>query len=219
MSNATRTEIEVAPIKVVAINVPKFQKGTTLNAELHQLVTTHAFYPSMKVKNSLSDNIFDSEEFGAETEEQEFISYSDRTAFMVVPAGTTVEELQTRFDTLSNKGWIYRILSNQPILSAEHLSAIANGRTTKDLIAESQVLRYPKTESDKVTPHPKALELILDDLERPQYKVTYFTRSEKDKDLRTSDPNDMYLTPLLEAELNLGTSIDADMVETNMQSA
>jgi hypothetical protein len=209
----------MAPIKVVAVNVPKFKKGDLLSAELHQLVTTKSYYPAVKINNSLSINLFENSEFGEATEEQEFTAESDRVAFMFVPAGTTVEQVQERVNKMGDKAWIYRILSNNPILSAEHKSAIANGLTTKDIIAESQVVRYPKFERDGVTLHEFSEQLITDQNGKIQYRASYLTDTEKDMDLRTDDSN-MYLTELLEQELHMGVSIPADsVVETNMQTA
>lgn len=195
MSNATRTVREFAQLVAEEVYTSAYQKKNTETARLRQVVTTTAYYPSMKPTNSLSDNVFGDDEFKG-TEEQPFTSTEQRVAFINVPAGTSLEEVNKRIKALGNKARIYRILSNHPILTAEQKSAISNGITTKEIIADGQAVRYPED-------HPeKGGELILDTNGKVQYRAAYFSATGKeDEDYRTLDPNDVYLTEEMIAEM------------------
>ena len=215
MSNATRTVREFAQLMAEEVYTSAYQKKNTETARLRQLVKTTAYYPSMKPTNSLSDNVFGDDEF-AGTEEQPFTSTEQRVAFINVPAGTSLEEVNKRIQALGDKARIYRILSNHPILTSEQQSAISNGITTLDIIANGQAVRYPEDHPDKPG------ELILDPNGKVQYRAAYFSAvAKEDKDYRTLDQNDVYLTEEMIAEMaanfeNVGEPVQS---ETGMQEA
>lgn len=194
MSNATRTVREFAQLVVEEVYTSQFQKKNTQTARLRQIVTTKSYYPSMKPTNSMSDNVFSDDEFEGTTE-QEFTSIENRVAFINVPFGTSVEEVQKRMLALKDNARIYRVLGNHPILTAEQQSAISNGVTTKEIIANGQAVRYPED-------HERGNALILDPNGKVQYRASFFSAHKKaDEDHRTPDQNDMYLTEEIAAEL------------------
>lgn len=193
MSNATRTVIREGKVTVEELYKSEYQKPGTMSARLRQILEVDSYYPSMKPTNSNTENVFSDEEFEG-TEEQIFTSKENRVAFINVPEKATLEEVVKRIEALGNKARIYKVLSNEPILTNEQLSAIRNGITTKDTIANSQAVRYGEDAAE-------AGQLVLDPMGKVQYRQTYLTTSGKqDVDLRTSDSN-QYLSPELEAEL------------------
>lgn len=208
MSNATRTEVKVEAITLDEIYASQYQKANTMTARLRQIINITSFYPSMKPTNSATENVFSDDEFDG-TEEQPFVSNEQRIAFINVPDKATAEEVMKRIIALGEKARIYKVLSNHLILTEEQKSAIRNGITTKDIIANSQAIRFGEGSE-------KEGQLITDTNGKVQYRQTYLSTSGKeDVDLRTSDANDMYLSPELEAELESGEFFtEASEIET-----
>lgn len=197
MSNASRT---VRNFKRIMIDTEKgiyksnYQKAGTETVMLKQEVETKSYYPSTKLNNSLTKSIFEQEELGAD--EQEFVSTETRVAFLNVPVGTAMSVVEERLAKVSDKARIYRILSNRPILTDEQKSAIRNGITTLETIANSQVARYPKGSSNEG-------QLVLDPNGKVQYRATFFhAEGKEDTDMRTADENDVYMTDEIREELN-----------------
>jgi hypothetical protein len=196
-----RTEVSKGGLEISRVHATAYQKEGTLTAEIKQTVTTKSFYPSKSVSNNFQDNPFSTAEFGFS--EQEYSSSSKRVVWVDVPTGSTAESVAAKLAALPN-ATIYRMYANKPILSDNQLYAISAGLTTKDAIADKQVIRYG--ESD-----PKAGQLILRN-GKPQYKADFFKSTlTADQDLRTEDPADFYATPTIKVELaGVTTSISVE---------
>ncbi len=196
--NRVTKEVTYGKVEVSRVYAGTYQKEGTLTAELKQTVTTKASYPSKSVTSNFQDNPFTNAEFGFSN--QDFDSVETRVAWIDVPAGSTVESVTARLAQLPEMR-LYKILSNHPNLSDNQAAGIQRGFTTKDIIANSQAVRYPAT-------HPThAGKLILDINGKVQYRGVYFKASiQEDLDKRTEDVKDMYLTPELLAELTPATA-------------
>ena len=197
-----RKEISKGALEVSRVYAADYQKEGTLTAEIKQTITTKSYYPSKSVSNNLQDNPFNTSEFGFS--ENEYTAQETRVVWVDVPVGSTVESVAAKLASLPDAN-IYKMLANKPILSDNQLYAIGAGLTTKDIIADKQVVRYP-------TGHPQAGQIILDPQGKVQYKATYFkTTAMADQDLRTADVNDYYATPNMNVELaGIMTSVAAD---------
>lgn len=213
MNNALRTVKTFKEFILDRIEDSQYQKKGTTTAILKQEVVTTSYYQGVKTHSSLSDNIFSNEDFGEITDEQPYDSTSTRVAFVLVPKGTTEAQFKAQLaKVVAEKGAdnvkIYRILSSRPIKSAEQSTAIKNGLTTEDAIANSQAVRYPEGATDK-DGNDISGQLALDINGKVQFRATFLTTSgEEDKDYRTEDLNDTYLTPELEEELAMGTTVN-----------
>lgn len=193
-----RKEVKRGKLEVSRVFEGKYQKQGTMTAELRQEVTVISYYPSMRIENDMQGNIFDNEAFDIKDEPRE--SKEIRVTWIPVPASKTIEEVKKALENLP-KAHLYRVLSNAPILTDDQKSAINNGVTTLEKIAEGdgesggQVVRYGSE-------HEKAGTLILDKLGKVQYRKVFFSPdgSKEDQDLRTSDES-MYLTENLAVEL------------------
>ena len=188
-----KKKVSKTPVSVARIYANKYQKEGSLTAELKQTVSTKSTYPSKSVKNSLQDNLFDAiDDFGYKG--KEYDTSSVRVAWIDVPKATTEDQLTEMLS--DHDTCIQQILSNSPILHDGQENAIQNGVTTKDVIAESQILRFPKGSK-------KEGQIILDSsTEKPVYKVNIFKTSKvEDLDNKTSDPDDYYLPESLKKEL------------------
>lgn len=191
-TNAIKTEIFKSPIEVAEIRVSDFQKTGTKTAVLKQIVNIKSVYPTKSVSSDLQDNIFGMQDFGFE--EQEFESKRTNVAFIPVPENATVESVTAQLKKFPG-ACLYRILSNEPILTDKQRYAISQGLKTLDDFANSQVVRYGEGSEN-------AGELLLDSNGKVQYKAVFFSTKPKDDiDLRTADDT-MYLTPELEMEYN-----------------
>ncbi len=198
-NNNVRKEITVEAIEVSRVYTSNFQKEGTLTAELKQTIKTKSFYPSKSVRNSLQDNPFGNEEFNFE--EQVFDSSETRVAWIDVPKATfdTVEKVSERMKAIP-EATLYRILSNKPSISDAQQAGITSGQTTLDIIANSQVVRYPK--NTKVGDVDVSGQIVLDTVGKPQYRGVYYSNTAKsDADMRTTDVSDFYTTPEITAEL------------------
>lgn len=183
------------PITVTRVFKSEYDNINTETAELKQEVIITTYYPKTKIKNSLQDNIFTESDF--KTEETSYERIEIRQAWLTVPKGTSVTEME--FKLLDHKkARIYKILSNYPIVTKEEEDMLTQESPliTRDILAERQVVRHGDS-SD--TPH----ELILDKYGKLQYRRLCFSlKPLPDKDLRNNTANDMYKTDRLEAELN-----------------
>ena len=70
-SNVARVEKTYAGLEVVRIYTSDYQKEGTKTAELKQTVTTKSYYPTKSVSSNLSENVFDTKDFGFEEKEYE----------------------------------------------------------------------------------------------------------------------------------------------------
>jgi hypothetical protein len=197
-----RKEVSKGALEISRVYAADYQKEGTLTAEIKQTITTKSYYPSKSVSNNFQDNPFSTSEFGFS--ENEYTAQETRVVWVEVPVGSTVESVAVKLAILPDAN-IYKMLANKPILSDNQLYAIGAGLTTKDIIADKQVVRYP-------TGHPQAGQIILDPQGKVQYKATYFkTTAMADQDLRTADVNDYYATPNMNVELaGIMTSVAAD---------
>ena len=196
--NGIKSTIVFGNIEVAELKVSDFQKKGTKTAVLKQTVKTTSLYPAKSVSNNLQDNIFSLEEFGADFVGEPYVSERTNVAFMDVPETSTIETVKAKL-ALFPKATLYRIMANKPILNSNQEYAIKQGLKTMDDFANAQAVKYGQ-DDDKG--HVKG-NLILDKHGKVQYKVTYFSTTEKeDMDLRNDIPDDQYLTPELELEYN-----------------
>lgn len=183
-------------LEVTRVYKSEWQKEDTLTAEIKQTVKTVTAYPSKSVSNNMQDNIFGNEEFGFES--KEFDNVETRVGWIDVPANSTVESVVEKLNKFPN-AVLYKVLSNKPILTDAQVYAISADLTTKDIIGDRQVVRYPKG-------HAEEGSLILDNNGKIQYRATFFkTTSIEDIDSRTADMQDVYMTPNVAAEFNEAT--------------
>ena len=196
--NGIKSTIEFGDIEVAELKVSDFQKKGTKTAVLKQTVKTTSLYPAKSVSNNLQDNIFSLEEFGADFVGKPYVRERTNVAFMDVPEASTIETVKAKLALFPN-ATLYRIMANKPILNSNQEYAIKQGLKTMDDFANAQAVKYGQ-DDDKG--HVKG-NLILDKHGKVQYKVTYFSTTEKeDMDLRNDIPDDQYLTPELELEYN-----------------
>lgn len=151
-----------------------YQVPGTLTAELKQTVDSKSIYPGKTVSSNMQDNIFGADEFDFEPKTYE--NTSTRVAFLEVPASLTEEQVKARVLSFKD-AVIYQVVSNHPILTNKQEAGIEAGKTTLDIISESQVMRYGAD-------NEKAGQLILDELGRPIYRATYFSSVKKEDDDR-----------------------------------
>ena len=183
-----------SPITVSELFMGNYQKDGTITAMLRQTITTTSTYPGISVDSNLQQNVFSTGEFNATP--QSYSNTEKRVAFIDVPTGTTLPVVQSKINA---DACLYKILSNQPILSDNHINAINRGLTTKDKIAESQAVRYPEGSVNPETGELNEGKLILDTHGRVQYRKVFFWNSKKeDVDLRGE--GEEYLSPALKAE-------------------
>lgn len=196
-----RTEVSKGGLEISRVHATAYQKEGTLTAEIKQTVTTKSFYPSKSVANNFQDNPFNAADFGFV--DKEYDSVSKRVVWVDVPVGSTAESVAAKLAALPD-ATIYRIYANKPILSDNQLYAINAGLTTKDAIADKQVVRYGENDE-------RAGQLILKN-GKPQYKADFFkSTATADQDLRTEDPADFYATPTIKVELaGVTTSISVE---------
>jgi hypothetical protein len=193
------TKVGKSPITVAEIRVSDWQKAGTKTAVLKQSIKTISSYPTKTVTSDMQDSIFSLQDFGFET--QDFVSERTYVAFIAVPENATVESVTAQLAKFP-KASLYRVLSNEPILTNNQKNAIERGLRTLDEFANSQVLRYGEGTE-------KAGQLLLDSNGKVQYKAVYFaSQGHEDIDLRTQDER-MYLSPELEVEYNESILVNA----------
>ncbi len=191
-NNAISNIVTRSAIIVEEVKVSNFQKEGTKTAVLKQTIETISKYPSKSVSSDKQDNIFNMSDFGFE--EQEFTSTRTNVAFMDVPENSTIQSVEAQLAKFP-EACIYRILSNEPILTSNQQYSIDAGLKTLDDYANSQVVRYGEDS-------PKAGDLLLDAMGKVQYRSVFFSAKGKaDVDDRTED-NKMYLSKELELEFN-----------------
>lgn len=205
MSNAARTVRTYGAITIDKIFISDFQKKGTKSVQLRQQVETIDYYPAKKAHNEFSAGLFGADEFGFE--EQEFKNIEQRVAWENVPESATEEVIRQRIAMLNEqKGRIYKVLSNSPILGPDEMSAIETGIVSNGVlttgeeilekIAKRQAVRYPA--DHQTTPN----QLILDINGKVQYRRMGVKNSEvEDSDLRDADPAKGFLTTEMAAEL------------------
>ena len=191
-NNAVSTEVRKSALVVEEVKVSNFQKPGTKTAIIKQTVETISTYPTKSVSSDKQDNIFSMQDFGFE--EQEFTSIRTNVAFLDVPENSTIESVEAQLRKFP-KACLYRIISNEPILTDKQKYSISAGLKTMDDYANSQVIRFGEGSSD-------AGELILDNNGKVQYRAVYFSATEKeDMDLRTHDEVN-YMSKEIELEFN-----------------
>lgn len=138
-------------------------------AQLRQVISTT--YGKAQPESEFQENVFNDEDFGETQTFQE-----NRIAWIKVPVGTTAEQVQSKIDA-NPQARIYKILSNDIILSNEQKVAMTSGLTSKtrqDYI-ESQMVR--DNEGNQVFHNGKA-----------QYSAKFFSVSGKaDEDRRSGN--------------------------------
>ena len=191
-NNAISTEVTRSALFVEEVKVSSFQKVGTMTAVLKQTIETISKYPSKSVSSDMQDNIFGMQDFGFES--QEYTSTRTNVAFMDVPTGSTIESVTLQLSKFP-KACLYRVMSNEPILTDKQKYSITAGLKTMDDYANSQVIRYGEGSE-------QAGELLLDSNGKVQYRAVYFSIKDKeDIDLRNNS-DEMYLSPELELEFN-----------------
>lgn len=204
-SNQVVTQVVYGPITVDKVDKGQFTKAGFMQATLRQVVTRYDSYPTARVGNSLSDSLFAESEFSA-IERKDFENKETRIAWMDVPEGTTVKDVEERLK-LAKTARLYKILSNAPILTKEQLSSIERGQKTMDDFAKTQVVRYsPGTMKNGVD---VSGQVIPDPNGNVQYKVNHFSSvGADDIDSRTTNKEAHYVSPEIKAEL-VGASVIA----------
>ena len=203
-SNSTiRKEVQVGQLTVSRVFQNMYQKEGTVTAELRQAVVTKSYYPSKQIANEMQDNIYGQGDFGFE--EQEYTNTENRVSWIDVPVGTTKEQVEQKLATFQAAG-LYRVLSNHPILTSSQVYAVNNGITTKEIIAESQIVRFPEGAEN-------AGKIALDLNGKPQYRGIFFATNigegegaKHDIDSRTTVPEDYFASDAIKMELaSIGT--------------
>ncbi len=159
-------------------------KKGRLSAQLRQV--TERVYPSGKAGNSLSDNLFPTAAFGFQNQSYK----STRMAWIDVPTGTTVEQVEEILRGCPAPG-IQQLLSDSAILTDEQKSAIEAGLTTLAIIKYGsdgkggQLVRY----GDKNTEGKDPAAFIPGPNGGEQFRATFFKTNmnlpqNADQDLR-----------------------------------
>lgn len=193
--NRIRKEVTKGELTVDKLYEGQYQKEGTQTAQLRQVVSTKSFYPTKSIANDKQDNVFGMEEFGFE--EKEYENNENRVAWIDVPEGATIEEVQGKLSRFPDSG-LYRILGNKPILTDNQKYAIKTEIATMDQFANSQVVRFPEGTEN-------AGKIALDLNGKPQYRAVFFKKEGPvDQDLRTNDA-EFYASAEIQAELDSGT--------------
>lgn len=191
-NNAISNVTTRSPLVVEEVKVSNFQKAGTKTAVLRQTVETVSTYPSKSVSSDLQDNVFGMEDFGFES--QEYTSTRSNVAFIDVPENSTIESVQAKIDSFP-KACLYRILSNEPILTNNQKYSITAGLKTMDDYANSQVVRFGEGTVN-------AGSLLLDNNQKVQYRAVFFSSQHKEDIDRRDATDNMYLSPEIEEEYN-----------------
>lgn len=203
INNDIKKSVTTSPLSISRVYSSNFQKEGTITAELKQVVTTVTSYPSKRVSNSIQDNIFDTSEFGFKP--TDYTSTETRVAWMDVPTGTTVEQVQAKLSNFP-KATLYRTLANRPILSDSEKYAVNNPEMDVELdnFANSQVVRYPRN-------HDQEGQIALDTNGKVQYRrVAFSSQGIEDTDVRTVEPSDFYISEEMKSEMNPTASVVDD---------
>lgn len=201
--NGIRKETTKGNLEVSRVYKADYQKEGTITAEIKQTVITKSYYPSKSVTNSHQDNVFGMADF--KFEEQEYTNKETRVVWLDVPENSSIEIVAERLSQFPD-ACLYRILGNKPIITDNQRYAIENGLTSMGVIAESQIVRFPKG-------HSKEGEIALDSNNKPQYRSVFFKSTAcEDQDYRNAEPNDFYITDALASEIEVIESIDGNIV-------
>lgn len=207
--NGIITEVTKSEITLDEIYVSQYQKKGSKTARLRQLVKTVTTYPAIKVANEMQDNLFSINDF--DTENKSYTKTENRIAFMNVPEKATPEQVNALLASVANTSVIYRVISNHPILTDDQKIGIERGLTTKDIIANRQVVRHGENAVDDQG--VKLEGIILDKHNKPQYKENFFKATiVPDVDLRTDVLTDFYATPEIVAEMTGATAMQGQTV-------
>lgn len=214
-ATGVRREISRGAIMLDKIFEGEFQKKGTLSAQIRQEIVTKSFYPSKKVSNEARGNIFTTEDFGFDS--TEFESKETRMDWLPVPENATVEQVQKLLDAAYAGGaTIYRVLSNQPIITSDQAYSIEQGQKTLNDYANAQVVRYPegaKVKDANGVEQDVSNQLIVDKDSNVKYRKTFFWKDlvngeiHADSDL-SKGTTTCYKTPEIKAELE-GASVIA----------
>lgn len=189
-----------APISVDEIK--ESLKGDREQAQIRQIVTS--VFPSGKVGTSLSDSLFDQDEFSFDEVEYD----ENRVTWIDVPTGTSKEEAEERIKKFP-EACIYKVLSSKVILTTEQESAILAGLTSKAIIEARQKVVYGELDKEG-NANPKAGQLITWG-GKPQYRTMAFSKEHKsDIDLRPA---------LTAAQKALDVEKKAEVVENTTTNA
>lgn len=188
MSNAVKTE-------VIKTKVQTYDSGKRGEIEEHiykpklwsiqimQKITTLSYYPAVKLNNNFT-NI----SFGQEVKDLEpYENTETRVTWIDVAKenfeGKSKSEVLALFQKyLESKpdACIYKILSTEPIFTEGQLQGIAAGLTTKDIIADRQLVRYSDNYDKEEL---RGMPIEWNGLK--QYKSNYFSEiAVADMDLR-----------------------------------
>lgn len=188
MSQITHDK-HASSITVEDVFTSEFQKEGTLSAQLRSKVTTVSAYPSKQVGSSLEDNLFDNSEFGFTP--KIYTSVEERVAWLDVPITSTIETVVQRLNKFP-KARLYRILSNQPILTEQQEYAVREGIRTLDKIANAQLVKSVDATTGEVSP-------ILDAHHKHQYRRVLLSIDGKvDIDLRDASKPAYVVTDITE---------------------
>jgi len=132
-------------------------------------------YPAARGGNSMTDALFNSNEFGANG--QQYVS--DRVTFIKVPKGSTKEQVQAKLDGLPNAR-LYRVMSldYKRVMTDEQIRSVEEGFGSKSYAEYEQSLRAknPDTGED------------LKFQGKPFYRAIYFSKTPvEDVDLRSEE--------------------------------
>lgn len=188
-SNGIRKEYNFGQLVVSRVYDSQYQKKGTSTAELKQEVEVITYYPSVQVNDGLSDNLFGTEDFNIPA--KDYKNTEMRVTWVNVPKGTTPEQVKEK---LTKEAKIKKMVSNHPILSDSQRRAIEAGLTTKDEIANSQVVRYPSGSENEG-------DIVLQNGKPFYMRRTLSLNGDIDTDERTSEPNDFYASSEILAEL------------------
>lgn len=195
-TQAITKNVVKSAITVDKISASENQKAGTLTAQLRQVITTNASYPSKRVGNEKQDSLFGTAEFGFTT--QDFSSVENRVAFMHVPVGTTAEVVLAKL-AQAPQSCLYKELSNKPIITEDQNYSITVGQNTLESFANTQVVRYP--DSPAVAENLRG-KIILDNNGKVQYRRVFYSSTPKeDVDGRTADVADAFISGEIQAEL------------------
>ena len=202
-------------VYVDSLSMSKFQKAGTVTAMLRQKVTVTSEYPSAIHDSNMEQNLFGSDAFNDEV--QIFPSVQNRVTFIDVPEGTTVEQIKSMLTADSS---LYRVLSNTPVLTDNHKNAIGRGLTTRDNIAESQIIRYPDGSKDNRGNDISGMP-ILDSTNNVQYKKIFFWNTIKeDIDRRGDQQYPAYVPESIKLELGVDSvtgELPAEVILENQE--
>lgn len=185
----------------------EYNKKGAQSVQLRQVVHTHVVYPATRYENNLQDNIFSAADF--KSYGKEFTYKEERVAFIDVPEGLTLEQVQAKITQAEkeNGACIYKITSSKPIVTEGQEYQMKQPGATKTMAdyANSQVVQDGNgnliIRGDKVV-----------------FRRTFFWSTKKDDvNLITEDPRDTYHTPEIIEKINQNNLIVKNSDEDDEQ--